>query len=269
MRDRDLRWRCFHACQEFPQAIAQIGILLKAGGHCGAAREQPVQCALRIDRDTRSKGKAGRHNPVQDDSAHTFRISLEVVLRDPRAVGDSVDVERRVAERLPHQFEIVHRRTRREERRIVRQPVNAFAAEANERCRVEKYLVALDILAAQRRGGPGAPLVDQDDVPRSANPCERGLHLGIEDRRSLAGAARDQREGIRLRRTGERGNPCHQQFDPFASRPTRIERHFQCAALGRRFGPIAVRGQDAGFEIHRRQRTTCPQQQRPDGNAPR
>ncbi len=57
-----------------------------AGRIAHAAREYPLQRALRVQRQGRTERHLRGHDPVQDDGARVFGIAPQVVLRHARSV---------------------------------------------------------------------------------------------------------------------------------------------------------------------------------------
>ena len=182
----------------------------------------------------RPQGHFRRHDAVQDDPSCTAREPAHVVLGDSGAVGDPVEVQLLVPQRLADPLEVSNSHAGREETRVVVERLEASHTcvdHVGDTIGGQKRVV-LAGLAQQRRGPTGTPLVDQQDVPLAGNAREGMFRRHVETRRRLARPARNDHERIRRRLFGKRTHDGDEEFDGLAVRITGIQRHLEGPAVG-------------------------------------
>ena len=137
---------------------------------------------------------------VQHDGMGLARVTPHVELRDARAVGRAVEIDRGVAERDAHPIQIPDRDARGVE-------AHAIAIFVRDR-RVARRSSGIDssvsspvlrIAADQGLGPARAALVDQHDVVIAIGAREGARVAGIEIRGRLPRPPREQKQGARRR----------------------------------------------------------------------
>src|SRR5690606_19980089 len=178
----------------------------------------------------RTQRKLRRHDTVEHYAAGNLRIASREVLRNPRAVRDAVQVERRVTEFPAQRLQVRDGDAGREKAWIVSKVVEAAPGVRDHFFPGVLRLQHLLHFAVEGRGCSRAALVEKHDVAIAADLFE-GTGVGrVELDGRLAGAAGDRHEGILHGLECEGGNDGYPEFHH--ARPGRgwIERTFEDAA---------------------------------------
>ena len=213
--------------------------------------EQRAQRRLTRQRHVRAQGHVRRQHAVEGDPPCAAGEPAQVVLGDTGAVGDAIQVQFRVAERLANRVQVANGDAGREIAWIVGEACEAFAAcvdHALHAARAQKQII-LAAGAAQRCRPTSAALVDQDDVPIADNPRESHFRHRVEPRCGLPRPSRDHHQRVWQRLFGQRLNHRDEEFDGLAAGIVRVQRHREGPTGGVHFLPTARGGQVARRQV--------------------
>ena len=135
-------------------------------------------------------------NAVEYQGADRLRKAPRVVLGDPGAIGDTIDVELAVAECCTHGFKIEYRGAGGIEARISGQAAQTLFGRLGDQIRLRPPARSVERRAVQCVRGARAALIDDDDVAIDQNGRERRGTVGIQCDRGATGTPIDQREGV-------------------------------------------------------------------------
>ena len=200
----------------------QVGERIPATGVGLAVGEQPVEGAVRVDAHVRRQAHGNRGEPVEHGGPDPIGMAPHVDETGTGAVRAAQQVDRLVAERGAHLVEVVHRDRRRVVPRVGVGPdlVQALA-QALQRQGVdpERLVRPVAVGGALEEGADhlvraaGAPLIDEDEVARPADPGQQPRHRPRQPGGSLARTARQEEERVGLGAVGDGRNDDDLQLD--------------------------------------------------------
>ena len=233
-----------------------VGETLIAGFIGGTAIEDRVDGSLALDGDLGPEGELRRNHPVEDDAAGRVGESTCKMLRDPCPVGDPVEIQAGVAERLAHGFEVFDSEAGCEIARVVRQRIETVLYERDGFFRGVFALEHIDVdRAIHARRLAGAALVDQQYVAIASQRFEGPGEGGVELHRALAGPARERHHRITGGLEVQRRDNRNAQRDVPGSRVVRVQRSQHRPAAGLEPGVRGPGSDAAVLEVERKRHT--------------